>query len=217
MGAVFLDLDGTLTDSSVPIIGSISQTLLSLDLNVPDEHTLRSCIGPPLLETFTRLGAPDPNLALSRYREIYVGATMLNAPVYDGMFDALTLMQSNGYRLYLMTAKPHVYARQITAHKGLSRFMIREYGPELDGTFNDKGALLARALAETGETPERSVMVGDRDNDLRAGRAAGTFVIGALWGFGEEQEIAGADVLIHQPADLPEAVTKVIGKAAHDH
>ena len=71
---------------------------------------------------------------------------------------------ADGHRLYLATAKPHVAARKITAHFDLAPRFTAEFGPELDGTRNWKGDLLAFALAETGERAETSVMIGDREH-----------------------------------------------------
>lgn len=216
-GAVFLDLDGTLTDSSGPITTSIALTLQELGLKVPETDVLRRLIGPALINTFAALKAPDPSKALAIYRTHYVGERMLNAPVYEGVLGELTQMREAGHRLYLMTAKPHVYARRITAHLGLAPFLTREYGPELDGRFNDKSELLKHALSETGENPHRAVMVGDRSSDLRAGQSVSMPVIAALWGYGDAQEMAGADVMLERPDGLPQAVASLIGKETHVH
>jgi phosphoglycolate phosphatase len=56
--AIFLDLDGTLIDPKPGIVGSIAGALRRLDLAVPEDLTW--AIGPPLLESFAALGAPDP-------------------------------------------------------------------------------------------------------------------------------------------------------------
>lgn len=210
MGAVFLDLDGTLSDSVLPITQSVAHALRQVGTDVPDQTRLRSYVGPPLIETFIALGVPDPELALVHYRMAYTGGAMFNAPVFDGIFPALKTMQADGHRLYLMTAKPHHYARKITAHLGLAPYLLREYGPEMDGQFNNKGDLLARACAELGEVADASVMVGDRSSDLNAGLDNSIPVIAAMWGYGDAQEMARADVLLDRPHDLPDAVNRLI-------
>jgi phosphoglycolate phosphatase len=45
---VFLDLDGTLTDSSPGIINCLTQALRRVGADVPPEAQLRACVGPPL-------------------------------------------------------------------------------------------------------------------------------------------------------------------------
>lgn len=210
MGAVFLDLDGTLSDSVLPITQSVAHALRAVGTAVPDQARLRSYVGPPLIDTFTALGVPDPELALVHYRMAYTGGAMFDAPVFEGIFPALSAMQADGHRLYLMTAKPHHYARKITAHLGLSPYLLREYGPEMDGRFNNKADLLAHACAELGEVSETSVMVGDRASDLNAGLANSIPVIAAMWGYGSPEEMARADLLLDRPHDLPDAVNRLI-------
>lgn len=208
MGAVFLDLDGTLTDSGPQIMAAADHALRGEGIELSRDQLL-ALVGPPMIDSFGALGVSDPHAALERYRDRY-SARMLDVAVYDGVHDALAVMAEQGHRLYLMTAKPHVQARQITAHHGLSVHLLREYGPELDGRFNDKAELLAHALRETGERPEASVMVGDRANDLRAGRATGMAVIAALWGYGGAEEMAAADVLLAHAGELPAAVAGLL-------
>ena len=48
----------------------------------------------------------------------------------------------------LATAKPHVFATQITARLGLDGHLLAQFGPELDGTRNDKAELLAHAMRQ---------------------------------------------------------------------
>jgi len=212
MGAVFLDLDGTLTDSAPPISAAIAHALAEMGRPVPDQQTILSYIGPPLADTFASLGATDTDAALAHYRAHY-HQVMYEAPVYDGVFGALEALRTQGRRMYLMTAKPHAYARKITARLGLADYMTAEYGPELDGTHNNKADLLAHALRETGERPEHSVMVGDRTHDLHAGQKNGMAVIAALWGYGQAGEMDSATVGLHAPSDLPQTVARLIGDA----
>lgn len=124
---------------------------------------------------------------------------MLDLTVYDGIPEALAQMAGP---LYLATAKPHVYATQITARFGLAPFLAAQFGPELDGTRKDKGELLAYALDLLGFCADQAVMVGDRGSDLRAARDVGMRFIGVTWGYAQANELDGADALCHRPADL---------------
>ena len=49
-------------------------------------------------------------------------------------------------------------------------------------------------------------MAGDRQSDIDAAHRAGTFAIGCTWGFGSSAELGGADRLIEQFDELPDAV-----------
>lgn len=205
---VFLDLDGTLTDSGPGIFASVRHALETLSLPVPED--LSWVIGPPLIDSFARLGAPDPAEALRIYRERYSRIGLLENDLYPGISEALDDMAGR-YRLCLATAKPRIYAMRITAHFGLDARMTEQFGPELDGTRNDKGALLAYALDRLGLSAADCVMVGDRHNDIDAARRVGMASIGVGWGYAAPGELDAADARCARPEALPGAVAQLFG------
>ena len=190
---VFLDLDGTLTDPKPGITKSVAYALQKLGLPVPPLDELTWVIGPALLDSFTQLGAADPQAALDLYRERYTDVGLFENSVYSGIPDTLAKMREMGFTLHLATAKPHKYATKITAHFGLTPYFQNEFGPELDGTRNDKGDLLKYALAQTGIDPEQAIMVGDRVHDYEAAKRVGMRSVAVTWGFGNGSEYAGAN------------------------
>ncbi|GKY86257.1 HAD hydrolase-like protein [Sinisalibacter aestuarii] len=210
MKTVFLDLDGTLTESSPGIIASVIHALEALGIDAPPPEALRWVVGPALIDSFTRLGVPDPAEALRLYRERYTSVGLFENRVYDGIPEAMDAMAA-AYRLCLATAKPHAYATRITAHFGLNRHLAHEFGPELDGTRNDKAELLAHALAELGLDPGACVMVGDRHHDIDAARAVGMASIGVGWGYGDAAELGHATAFCASPDALAARVADVLG------
>ncbi|MCK8483489.1 HAD hydrolase-like protein [Aliiroseovarius sp. S2029] len=210
MGTVFWDLDGTLTDPKPGITGSVVKALQDLGLDAPAPDDLEWVIGPALLWSFEKLGTPDPAQALALYRRYYEDhGGMYDCTVFDGIPAALTAIGAR-HVMHLATAKPHVYARKITAHFGLAKHMTHEFGPELDGTRNDKGELLAHALTRTGDDPARCVMVGDRHHDLDAARAVGMRFIAVGWGYGGGDDLSGADAQVKTPDELPGVVDRFL-------
>jgi len=203
---IFLDLDGTLVDPKPGITGSVIHSLRTLGLIAPSADDLEWVIGPPLLDSFKRLGAADPHEALAIYRETYSAGAMFDVTIYPGIPETLALLGQH-HNLHLATAKPHVFATQITAHVGLDRYLDQQYGPELDGTRDDKGALLAYACETLGIAPSKAVMVGDRLNDLNAAQANGMPFIGVSWGYGSPGELDGADDICKSPDGLTAAIS----------
>lgn len=211
MSAVFWDLDGTLTDPKPGITGSVIKTLAELGLPQPLADDLEWVIGPALLWSFKQLGAPDPQAALGIYRRHYTErGGMYDCAVYAGISEALGAIGIQ-HNMYLATAKPHAYARKITDHFGLASHFIHEFGPELDGTRNDKGDLLGFALERTGEDPSRCVMIGDRQYDLAAARHVGMRFIAVTWGYGGADDLSAADAVAKEPGELPALVQSLIG------
>lgn len=207
---VFLDLDGTLTDPKPGITKSFAYALESIGLTPPPLDQLTWVIGPALIDSFRKLEVDDPAKALELYRERYSDKGLFENRVYTGIPEALDQMNKAGLVLNLATAKPHIYARQITAHFDLSKFLENEFGPELDGTRNNKGELLEYALKKIGSDAENSVMVGDRIVDFEAARHVGMRSIGVTWGYGPSDETEQADFMCHEPKDLPTIVLQAI-------
>ena len=110
-------------------------------------------------------------------------------------------VKQSGARLFLCTSKPVVYAKRILDRFDLGRYFDEAYGSELDGRLEDKGDLIAHILAEQRLNPGDCVMLGDRRHDVAGARRHAIPTIGALWGFGGEQELreAGAAALCAAP------------------
>lgn len=208
--AVFLDLDGTLIDSRPGILASLSRAFQAIGRPDLGQGDLTWMIGPPFAESFARIGLAETQPAIDAYRSHYQAEGMYNAAVYTGVHGTLDALRARDMRLYLATAKPHAYARKITAYFGLAPKLLAEFGPELDGTRNWKGDLLAHALRETGEHAERAVMVGDRHHDMAAAAEVGMPSIAVRWGYGTAEEHEGAAAVVDRPEDLPGAIARIV-------
>jgi phosphoglycolate phosphatase-like HAD superfamily hydrolase len=119
---VLLDLDGTLTDPASGILSAVRAALVELGRPPPEAAALRWVIGPPLRASFARLlgGTDQVETALALYRERYGAGGLFDAELYPGVRAALAAMAGRGWRLWLCTAKPAVYAERIVDHFGLA-------------------------------------------------------------------------------------------------
>jgi phosphoglycolate phosphatase len=204
--AVFIDLDGTLTDNKPGITGSMRYALDRLGMPVADDHDLDWVIGPPMQETLLQLTGSDvlAAKALAHYRERYSDIGLFENSVYDGIPEALAALRASGPRLYVATSKPRVYAERILERFGLTDYFTIIFGSELDGSNIRKTDLLRHALSVSGEKVAKSLMVGDREHDAIGALANGITPVGVLWGYGSRQELTNAGVtrLCERPADL---------------
>jgi phosphoglycolate phosphatase len=197
----------------VGITRSVRHALAALGRKEPAPAVLRASIGPPLRETFAgMLDTKDTALverAVSLYRERYSTVGLFENEVYAGVPELLKRLRSAGHRMWVVTSKPHVFARRILAHFALLDFFEGVYGCELDGAFSDKAELVAHVLAAETLTPAETWMIGDRMHDVRAACRSGVRAVGVLWGYGSEEELreAGAERLAPKPDALAAIVT----------
>lgn len=205
---LLFDLDGTLTDPKVGITESIRYALVKMERPYPPNASLDWCIGPPLQESFaTLLQTDDPQLpadALRLFRERFSTIGLFENEPYPDIHNVLGQLQAAGLRLFIATSKPAVYARRIVEHFDLARYFLAVYGSELDGRFTHKNELIAHILQTESLNPAHTLMIGDRKHDILGAKANNVAAAGVTWGYGSPEELstAGADTLLHQPADL---------------
>jgi len=202
MATIFLDLDGTLTDSKQGITRCFQHAMAELGLPVPAADSLNWVIGPPLIEAFARLGAPDPDAAIAVFRQRFATVGLFENRVYDGIPEALAALVALGHTLCLATSKPEVFARRITARFGLDTVLRHQVGASLDASRTSKRDVLAHAVSLSGAAPDRAVMVGDRHHDIDAARDLGLASVGVLWGYGARKELSAAARLCTDPGAL---------------
>jgi len=215
MRAVFFDLDGTLTDSSPGIVRSIQHALASLGRAQRGVQELESFIGAPLVDVFAQLleteDQKEPLKALQLYRDRYSRKGLFESNVYAGVPEMLTEIGRGRATLYVVTAKPGVFAERIISHLGLGGHFKRIFGSELDGTHTNKTELIRHVLEQTQLSAKEAVMVGDRHHDIIGARTNGLCSAGVLWGYGSRKELSACkpDIIADTPKALTEALTGI--------
>ena len=101
----------------------------------------------------------------------------------------LAALQQQGFKLFLATAKPIIYARQIMQHFKLDQYFTELYGSELNGDRTNKGDLIAYILAQQQLYAKECLMVGDREHDILGARRHGIETIAVEYGYGSQEEL----------------------------
>jgi len=211
--AALLDLDGTLMDSASGIVASVRAAYAHVGLPAPTEAVMRSFAGPPITWSFTTHGVAAEHLdaAVAAYGTHFSATGVWDTRVFDGVPEALTALREAGVLLVVATAKPVRWAGPICAEVGLTPLLDHLVGAP-DDESESKGQIIGRALtwvrAATGDDMPRAVMLGDREHDVHGAAEHGLPCLGALWGYGGEDELraAGAVDVLASPADVPAAV-----------
>ncbi|WP_434278918.1 HAD-IA family hydrolase [Acinetobacter sp. CE-15] len=191
---ILIDLDGTLTDPKVGITTSARYGLAKVGHPIPDRENIDWIIGPPLKASLAKLLNVEANnilaeQALLGYRERFAVTGLFENHVFDDVAQTLQALKSKGYRLFLATAKPEVYARQILDHFDLLKYFDYPYGSELNGERTNKGELITYILEKEKLNPEECLMVGDREHDIFGARKNAIETIAVEYGYGSKQEL----------------------------
>lgn len=208
---IFFDLDGTLTESAPGIVNSARYALAKYGIADVPESTLKSFIGPPLMDSFRDLfGFSDEKAreAMSFYREYFGERGIFENSVYPGITETLSALRSGGKRLFVATSKPEIYMGRILDRFSLSRFFDFAGGSDLEETRSEKSQVIEHVVRknhlEGARKAGKILMVGDRKHDIIGARKCSIPCCAVLWGYGSEAEFNenGADFVIEKPEEL---------------
>lgn len=218
---ILIDLDGTLTDPKVGITGSARYGLAKIGHAIDENTNIDWIIGPPLKASLAKIlnVALDDDLAeqaLLGYRERFSVTGLFENEVYPQVAETLAALKQQGYKLFVATAKPTVYAQQILEHFELAPFFCKIYGSELSGERTNKGDLIAYILEQEQLVAAECIMVGDREYDILGARRNGMDSIGVTYGYGTQDELAQAQpkAQIESFADLIQLIPALCSKSA---
>lgn len=206
---IFFDFDGTLFDTSEGVFKSFDYVADFYGITVEDKSIYNTMIGPPLLESFTRVfGFTNDVLpaAMAKYREYYTSQGMFECQVYEGVIDLIKALKKAGKRILVATSKPEVYARQILERKSMLELFDFVGGSDLEEKVRvNKVDVIRYVLQAAGIKDTAScLMIGDTHFDIQGANKAGLESLGILWGFGTEQTLkaSGATYIAATPADV---------------
>lgn len=210
---VLFDLDGTLVDSRPGIVHSLRLALAEVGVVVEEDHDFTWCIGASLWKIFEHyletVDRTKVEAAIARYRHIYRDGPMFEYDVYDGVIATLESLKQANVRVAIATAKVHEYAREIIAVSRFAPYIDHVYGSELDGRNVEKRDLIHMILHEERLQPDTVVMVGDRHHDIDGALANGVSSVGVLYGYGSQEELAHADVIVPHASFLAPAIASL--------
>ena len=211
---VFFDLDGTLADPKESILLSFQYALECLGHPPIANERIFEFIGPPLRLSFAKvLSAGDKALvekAVRLFRERFSRAGLAEYDLYPGIKTLLSDLSRKSYNLWVVTAKPQIYADKIIRQLGMGHRFGGVFGPDLDGQLDDKSELVAHVIGHLNLIPSSIAMVGDRRDDIIAGKTNGTLTIAVTYGFGSREEIADSapDYICQRPSDILRVLTQ---------
>lgn len=189
---ILFDLDGTLSDPAEGIVNAIMHALDQLGIEEKSPAELTSFIGPPIVGSFRqryRMNLEEANKAVAIYRKYYGSKGKFENQLYPGIPDLLHDMTGRGLKLYVATAKPEGFAREILEHFGIMGHFSGMVGATLDHSRSEKEDIIRLLLQHYRLEPARCLMVGDRMYDLEGARACGMKAIGVSYGHGSQREL----------------------------
>jgi phosphoglycolate phosphatase len=188
---IYFDLDGTIIDSSSGVVSCIKRSLSNHNLdNFDDDIIKQIIIGPPLYEGLQRLLDSDNKQLLDNlvqdFRDCYNQNGVYENVLYDGIKEVLKQLSSKS-SLILLTSKPEKFAKII-----LEQHNILQYFMTIDGAGEkDKKSKKAQKLIQYTQINQgKSIMIGDRVEDILASQEAKIDSLAVTYGFDDNNLLA---------------------------
>ena len=209
--AVIFDLDGTLTDTIDSIKISADMAVGKFGFGPFSVEQYKYFVGDgaaTLIERCLKAGGDEElayfKEAYAEYQKVFEEYCMYHVEPYDGIRDLLMALKERGVKIAVLSNKPHQRTLQVIADVFGEGYFDTVQGqmegvpkkPSPEGVF--------QILERLGIKAEDILYLGDTGTDMKTGKSAGAFTIGALWGFREKTELLenNADVIIENPLDL---------------
>ena len=125
----------------------------------------------------------------AQYRILFKQYADYNVKPYDGMPETLKILKEKGYKLAVLSNKPHPQTIEVVEKLfGDSLFdYIQGNTPEIKRKPSPDGALII--ADKLGVSTEEVVYVGDTATDMQTGNQAGMHTVGVLWGYRTKEEL----------------------------
>jgi phosphoglycolate phosphatase len=211
---VVFDCDGTLVDSQHNIVTAMVEAWRRHGLAEPTPEQVRRQVGLTLEIAIARMLAgtdrrPDPTFVSAvadTYRTI-VDAMRARAdveePMFDGVRELIEALEAPEIFLGVATGKHMVGLEHTLRSLGLrERFHTLQTADRCRSKPDPE--MVLRAMEETANAPEATVVIGDTSFDMEMARAAGATPIGVAWGYHPAEELrdAGAVAVLTHPSAL---------------
>ncbi len=212
---IAFDLDGTLVETHVDLIGTLNRMLVRQGLPEAPMESASDLIGGGaralLRHGFERAGATwDEATApalIDTFIADYVDHIADHSRPFDGVVETLERLSERGAILCVATNKRSDLSDLLLERLDLTRHFAVIVGPDMVSARKPSGAHLKEAVLMAGGDPARAIMVGDGAPDTEAARDAGMDCIVAAFGYSPvPAEALGGDVLIDSFEDVEEAI-----------
>ena len=211
MDLLIWDLDGTLIDSRRDIAHCVNWTLQDMDLApIPHEHIYRYVghgVRALIQGAVEEAHGHDYNSAMKIFDSHYRAHLLDHTRLYAGMSEVLDYYGDK--KMAIITNKPQHYTDPIIEGLQIGSYFEAILGREACEQMKPHPQPLLKVMDMLSVREERTVMIGDTEIDIEAGKRAGVQTCGVLFGFGQQDTVrmAEPDYLVEQVTELKSVFT----------
>ncbi len=206
---IIFDLDGTLVDSKEAIAKGINFVLRELGLQEKDISAISSYIGTGVDDLISKsLGRAKENYfeKTKSLFENYRQHSPDNSRLYPGVKETLEYFKNK--RKSIVTNRKYEFALPTLKNLGIYDYFEDILGADDIACKKPSSCPLDRAITKFNIHKEKTIIVGDMDIDILAGKSAGILTCAVTYGIGRREDIlkANPDYIIDDLRKLKEII-----------
>ena len=208
--AVIFDLDGTLIDSLADLAEAVNRMLDDRGYPRREPELFNEFVGDGVRQLVQRAlpsGIDDEATVaacVAEYQRHYEDLWHDKTKPYQGIEEALAELRLKGFKLGVISNKPHRFTVLCCNHFFGEAFFDAVFGQRDDVPRKPDAAGAVEMAGIFGVDIRRCAYVGDSGVDMKFGVNSGMRRVGVRWGFRSETELLanGAEVLVSQPKEI---------------
>ncbi len=216
---ILFDLDGTLTDSAQDITNALNYAIGPYGFK---PLTVKETIGlvgegiTKLVEKVILINQADKpfpetvekEALIRRFVAYYSEHAVDNTTLYPGVKETLSALA--GYRKAVISNKREPVSRLILERLDIAHHFDLIVGGDTTKGMKPSPEPIFFAMSRLGALPGETIMVGDSELDILAGKNAGILTIAVTYGYRPAELLKEADHIIDSLYDLPGIVNSLL-------
>lgn len=205
---IFFDFDGTLVNTRKGTKESALFALKHFDKKIENPENIENIFsGPPLKDSFEKFGlnGDEINIAIKLYRKFQSENTIESSELFDGISETLETLKKSNKKLIIVTAKLEKTAIEILEYLDIHKYFDLVVGAAADSSRSRKVEIMSHAISNIKDIDiTKSIMIGDRESDIQAGKICNMDTVGVLYGIDNRTvlENAGATYIVRNSEEL---------------
>jgi len=217
---LIFDLDGTLADTAQDITDALNYSIESFETKIYSVEKVKMMVGSGMTRFFADLvptlkGGDTPEATetvMRRFIDFYSEHLVNNTMLYPHVKE--TLSKLTGYKMSLLSNKRAGFSKQILSDLEILKYFDLLWGSDSVREKKPSPIPIIDMMEKSEVTKEETVMIGDSNFDVEAGRAAGIKTIGVTYGFRPREYLEGADYIIDDFKELLEVIPKINNRSS---
>jgi len=201
---LIFDLDGTLVDSSRDLTNALNYAVGPYGFEKLTVEKTKDLVGEGITRLIEKLLGPQhagimPDV-MDRFMEFYSAHLVDYTKPYPGLPETLEALRD--YKKAVISNKRESLSKRVLRELGLLHHFDVVLGGDSTEEKKPSPKPLIKAVEMLSGRPEETVIVGDSNYDIEAGKAAGVRTIAVSYGYRDVGLLQDADRIMNEFADL---------------